>query len=542
MPALSGNSCQVITLFPMGVECVVVDAYTPFTQDGSINLLITGGTPPYSISWSNGSVDQSITNLQFGDYTATVVDYYGDFSATTTCSVGFETFYLQRFENCIDPTNVIFYLADITQSQYNLNEVYSINGQSGCWNRTGVILYTNQTYYNYEPVFVSGPFDSCGECLPTVPVLLNVSGLCLTSNYLGTQTQYQFLSGATINGYPSWTASTPSQTIYYNTANTMWMISGWQLNGQPSLPSAVSPPIGVWNVLGSSRTVAVSLGSCSATISGLITTNNPSCVAASNGTIQVSNVIGGTPPYTYSLVNSPASYQISNSFTNLSNGMYTVYIQDFDGNISPNVVNLQSSTSVTQYTVSLNFVPANGQTSTSSSNISKQYNWVVSVSPSLPTGKQLLFDVTHVTSFVRAITNITPTITHNVTTGTTGGGQYLTSASTFTSSVSTTQACNPSTNYISYQTSARTRNYSARIVGPGTVSGVVTSTIGTSNSTFPCANFAETVDSISLSNITLVNQSVCESINNSVQPIVFTNFRQSTVLNSPSGGNVIVGG
>ena len=127
-------------------------------------------------------------------------------------------------------------------------------------------------------------------------------------------------------------------------------------------------------------------------------------------------------------------------------------------------------------------------------------------------------------------------------TGTTGGGQYLTSASTFTSSVSTTQACNPSTNYISYQTSARTRNYSARIVGPGTVSGVVTSTIGTSNSTFPCANFAETVDSISLSNITLVNQSVCESINNSVQPIVFTNFRQSTVLNSPSGGNVIVGG
>ena len=312
-----------------GVECVVTDAYTPFTQDGAINLLITGGTPPYSISWSNGSVNQNITNLQFGDYTATVVDYYGDFSATTTCTVEFDTFYLQRFENCIDPTNVIFYLADITQSQYTVDEVYSINGQSGCWNRTGVILYTNQTYYNYEPVFVSGPFDSCGECLPTVPALLNVSGLCVTSNYLGSQTQYQFLSGGTINGYPSWTASTPSQTMYYNTANTMWMINGWQLNGQPSLPSAVSPPIGIWNVLGSSRTVSVSLGNCSATISALITTNNPSCTAASNGSIQVSNVIGGDPPYTYSLINTPASYQVSNSFTNLSNGVYTVYVQDF---------------------------------------------------------------------------------------------------------------------------------------------------------------------------------------------------------------------
>ena len=541
MPALSGNSCQVITLFPMGVECVVTDAYTPFTQDGAINLIITGGTPPYSVTWSNGSANQNITNLQFGDYTATVVDYYGDFSATTTCTVEFDTFYLQRFENCIDPTNVIFYLADITQSQYAIDEVYSINGQSGCWNRTGVILYTNQTYYNYEPVFVSGPFDSCGECLPTVPALLNVSGLCVTSNYLGSQTQYQFLSGGTINGYPSWTASTPSQTIYYNTGNTMWMITGWQLNGQPSLPSAVSPPIGIWNVLGSSRTVSVSLGNCSATISALITTNNPSCTAASNGSIQVSNVIGGDPPYTYSLINTPASYQVSNSFTNLSNGVYTVYVQDFDGNISANAVNLQSSTSVTQYTVSLNFVPTNGQTTTSTGSVSKVYNWVVSVSPSLPAGRQLLFNVTHVTNFTRGITNITPTIVHSVTTGTTGGGQYLSSASTITSSVSTTNACNSSTNYISYQTSARTRTYSARIVGAGTVSSNVLSTISTANSTFPCANFGETVDSISLSNITLVNQNICESINTSVSPISFSNFRQSIVLLSP-GGNVSIAG
>ena len=541
MPALSGNSCQVITLFPMGVECVVTDAYTPFTQDGAINLIITGGTPPYSVTWSNGSANQNITNLQFGDYTATVVDYYGDFSATTTCTVEFDTFYLQRFENCIDPTNVIFYLADITQSQYAIDEVYSINGQSGCWNRTGVILYTNQTYYNYEPVFVSGPFDSCGECLPTVPALLNVSGLCVTSNYLGSQTQYQFLSGGTINGYPSWTASTPSQTIYYNTGNTMWMITGWQLNGQPSLPSAVSPPIGIWNVLGASRTVSVSLGDCSATISALITTNNPSCTAASNGSIQVSNVIGGDPPYTYSLINTPASYQVSNSFTNLSNGVYTVYVQDFDGNISANAVNLQSSTSVTQYTVSLNFVPTNGQTTTSTGSVSKVYNWVVSVSPSLPAGRQLLFNVTHVTNFTRGITNITPTIVHSVTTGTTGGGQYLSSASTITSSVSTTNACNSSTNYISYQTSARTRTYSARIVGAGTVSSNVVSTISTANSTFPCTNFGETADSISLSNITLVNQNICESINTSVSPISFSNFRQSILLLSP-GGNVSIAG
>ena len=100
MPVLSGNSCQIITLFPMGVECSVTNAYTPFTNDGAISLTITGGTAPYSISWSNGSTNQNITNLQYGDYTATVVDYYGDFSATTTCTVEFDSFYLQKFENC----------------------------------------------------------------------------------------------------------------------------------------------------------------------------------------------------------------------------------------------------------------------------------------------------------------------------------------------------------------------------------------------------------------------------------------------------------
>lgn len=534
MPALSGNSCQIITLFPMGVECVVTNAFTPFTNDGAISLTITGGTAPYSISWSNGSTNQTITNLQYGDYTATVVDYYGDFSATTTCTVEFDSFYLQKFENCLNPTIVIYYLANPTQSQYALDEVYTINGQSGCWSRTGIILYSNQTYYNYEPVFVGGPFDTCGECLPTVPVLQNVSGMCLTTNYLGTQTQYQFYSGSTINGYPSWTASTPNQTIYYNTGNTMWMISGWTLNGQPSLQSTISPPIGVWSVLGANRTVVLTLGNCSATISALITTNNPSCVAASNGSIQISNVIGGDPPYTYSLVNSPSSYQISNTFTNLANGIYTVYIQDFDGNISANVVNLQSTTSVTQYTVTLAFVPANGQTTSLLGSSQKLYNWVVSVSPPLPTGKELLFSIIHVTNRTRGVTNITPTINHSITTGTTTGGQFLTSASTITSTTSTTQACNATTTYVQYQTTAQTRTYTAKITGSGTVSGTINSVIGTSNSTFPCTNFGETIDTLSLSNISIVNQNICESVNNSVTPITFTNYRQSVLVNPPS--------
>ena len=84
------NECGVITLFPLGVECNSTNPSYNKT-DGSITLNITGGTQPYNISWSNGGNTPTITNLGNGSYTAFVVDYYGDYSATTTCVLSTET-------------------------------------------------------------------------------------------------------------------------------------------------------------------------------------------------------------------------------------------------------------------------------------------------------------------------------------------------------------------------------------------------------------------------------------------------------------------
>ncbi|MDX1479274.1 MAG: choice-of-anchor V domain-containing protein [Saprospiraceae bacterium] len=47
------------------------------TADGSIMIDITGGTPGYFASWSNGSVGTTISNLGAGDYTVTVTDDNG---------------------------------------------------------------------------------------------------------------------------------------------------------------------------------------------------------------------------------------------------------------------------------------------------------------------------------------------------------------------------------------------------------------------------------------------------------------------------------
>ena len=45
--------------------------------DGSINLTVTGGTPPYSFNWDNGSTDEDPTGLVGGDYTCIVTDANG---------------------------------------------------------------------------------------------------------------------------------------------------------------------------------------------------------------------------------------------------------------------------------------------------------------------------------------------------------------------------------------------------------------------------------------------------------------------------------
>jgi hypothetical protein len=101
------NECNVITVFPMVIECIGVNPSTPTASDGQMTVSITGGTPPYTIIWSNGNISPAIQNLSVGEYSVTVIDYYGDFSAETTCELSVEvdcTFgaYVQNF--VVEPT------------------------------------------------------------------------------------------------------------------------------------------------------------------------------------------------------------------------------------------------------------------------------------------------------------------------------------------------------------------------------------------------------------------------------------------------------
>jgi len=91
-PIITGykNECGIITILPMFVECEVSNPSSFESTDGEVSVSITGGTAPYKVTWTyedNISISPAIGGLGNGSYTATTVDYWGDYSSTTVCTI-----------------------------------------------------------------------------------------------------------------------------------------------------------------------------------------------------------------------------------------------------------------------------------------------------------------------------------------------------------------------------------------------------------------------------------------------------------------------
>ena len=86
------NECNLITIFPMDVICDDINPSIHGASDGKASLIISGGTPPYTTTWSNGgdnngSVSTIIENLPANSYTATTTDFWADYTAITICTL-----------------------------------------------------------------------------------------------------------------------------------------------------------------------------------------------------------------------------------------------------------------------------------------------------------------------------------------------------------------------------------------------------------------------------------------------------------------------
>ena len=521
MGLLSGNSCNIITLFPLGLQCSSINASTPQATNGVVTLYITGGTPPYNVTWNTGANGTLLTNLSPGDYTATVVDYYGDFTGTTTCTVEFDSFYLEEFEDCSNNGTYVYYLANLVNPQFSAGTIYELTTQVGCWTNSGTTLFTGQTYINSFADILSGPYTGCTECLPApAPTPSYPSQLCFQETQGNSITQTNFSSGSTINGFPSWTSITPSYLMYYNTGTTRWEVSGYT-NGSVYRISPTTPPTGSWVITGPNAfntTINVITGVCgNPPLTLTVNANSPLCSTQANGSASIVGN-GGVPSYTYSL--NGVTYQNSNTFLNLNSGSYTAYIKDSLGTISTQSFTLTSQQNFQNYNV--NLVLTQGNTVSVGNSFTKTSTWSVSVSPNpLPVGvtvnMNLLFNIGW-TGYTSSPT-IGPTITNSITTNS-NPNTTVTLLSSGNTTGTTTLRPNCEDSLIN--TSARTTTYSVQLSSNGFASGTVVQYINTPCSTMNgCPNSGILKDTISIQNIT-ISPNQCRSISTNVASQVTT--------------------
>ena len=253
-------------------------------------MRITGGTAPYDITWEGGQKTPYLFNLGGGDYTVTVVDFYGDFTATTTCSM-------------IVPSPT----------------------------PTPTLTPTNTP--TPSPVYPTLCFNVLWQ--EQVPV------------------QIEFTPSGVVNGKPSWTNGS-GYNVVWNPTIGVWVMSGYTAYGGTLYSqSPTVPPLSGWYSVGSEipATVSVQNESCSTAVflSAQILTSLADCEGVCNGSILI-NPIGGTGPYQYS-INNGTTFQTSNIFSDLCGGSYSVVVKDSNSDEYSQVITVANQASVTTYSI-----------------------------------------------------------------------------------------------------------------------------------------------------------------------------------------------
>jgi hypothetical protein len=286
----------------------------------------------------------------------------------------------------------------------------------------------------------------CSSGITLIPqTIITYKDFCLNIiNNKGVSYFLHFIPNGSIGGYPSWVEySDPTITITYDNTSPRWVINNFSANGGTIIsqdPSNANPPSN-WSEPGTTQpTINFNLGSCGTArrSSFPVSINQPTCSNSKDGSI-VFNVNLDNPPYSYSIDNG-VTYRSSSIFDNLDSGIYILSVVDSLGETFSKTVTLDKGEMATTYNISLNTTnttPVSNEVS-----LVNSYETTIQVTPPLPDGTTITFDLIHTNSFYSSPTSGTSILTTGTVLSKNLSGITINSTTTGqTQSVNTTPGC-----------------------------------------------------------------------------------------------------
>ncbi len=270
------------------------------SNDGQIDLSLTGGTAPYSYNWSNGATTQDLTNLAPGNYLVTVTDNNGC-EGTYSASISEPT----TINASTNATNVACSGGDNGAVQISVDggtAPYSYNWSNGATTQNINSLTAGDysvtiTDANNCSTTADASVDQAGDLLVTVDQATNVS--CNGDNDGAISIS---VSGGTAPYSFNWSNGATTEDLTGLTAG--------DYTGN------------ITDANGCSIAATVTITE-PAVLSGLLNIDNITCSGNNTGQIELS-VSGGSAPYTYNWSNG----ETTRNLTNQGAGVYSVIITD----------------------------------------------------------------------------------------------------------------------------------------------------------------------------------------------------------------------
>ena len=308
------NNCQTIETTTITEPSAIVsnisgtDIICYAGTNGAADLTVSGGTTPYTFSWSNSATTEDISNLSFGNYSVNIFDN-NLCSATATITINQPTELIITFSNVVDA-------------------ICSGNGGSATADVTGGV-----SAYTYVWDFYTGnqtTQTASGLTSGTYQLTVTDNNLCTATNSVTINSLAggtAIITSSTNNNCfgDKFGSATASLTIGTSPYTYFWSNSNTTATANNLTAGTYSVTVTDANNCVSSTSVTIS----EPTDIELTTTQTPtSCYGGSGGTATVS-ATGGTFPYSY--LWNDANNQTNVTATNLTATGYTVTVTDAQG-------------------------------------------------------------------------------------------------------------------------------------------------------------------------------------------------------------------